>query len=49
MVTFVIGLALGAVVGFIVGFLVFRNNAKRLQKSELDIKNLFKKGGNNAS
>ena len=43
------GLALGVAVGFIIGFLVFRNNAKRLQKSELDIKDLFKKGGNDAS
>ena len=45
----VICLFIGAFIGFIIGFLVFRNNAKRLQKSELDIKNLFKKGGNNAS
>lgn len=45
----VICLFIGAVIGFGVGFLVFRNNAKRLQKTEVDIKNMFKKGGSDAS
>lgn len=39
----VIYLFIGAAVGFIVGFLFFRNNSKRLQKTEIDIKNMFKK------
>ena len=41
----VICLFIGAAVGFIVGFLVFRNNASRLQKTEIDIKDMFKKEG----
>lgn len=38
----VICLFIGAFVGFIIGFLVFRNNAKRLQKTELSIKDALK-------
>ena len=40
----VICLFIGAAVGFIIGFLVFRNNAKRLQKTEIDIKKMFNGG-----
>lgn len=39
-----IGVIIGLVVGFVVGFLVFRNNAKRLQKTELSIKDALKGG-----
>lgn len=38
--SFIIGLVIGAVGGFLVGFLMYRNNAKKLQDTESQIKNI---------
>lgn len=40
MIGFVIGIIIGAIGGFLVGFLMYRNNAKTLQDTESQIKNI---------
>jgi hypothetical protein len=42
---FFLGLVIGAVGGFVVGALVYRNNVKRFQKNEADLRKLLQEKG----